>query len=62
MEKDEMNEPLQRNMQIRDRFLARAREYLLAGTVTQSGDSQHNRRNDDGQGGEIALGGRIAHR
>jgi hypothetical protein len=62
MEKDEMNETLQRNLQIRDRFLARAREYLLARDASQAGDTPHNRRGDDGQGSDAALCCRATHR
>ncbi|MBA3996114.1 MAG: hypothetical protein C0489_08855 [Candidatus Accumulibacter sp.] len=49
MEDDEMNQIAQQNARIRDRFLASARQYLLAADATQ--DAQ---RSADGDGKHAA--------
>lgn len=49
MEEDEMNEIAQQNARIRDRFLASARQYLLAAGATQDAE-----RSTDGDGKHAA--------
>lgn len=49
MEENEMNEITQQSAQIRDRFLASARQYLLAGTALNDAHAVHGSQSAEGQ-------------